>query len=114
MQLRFTLEERKLLAEILEELDFALRNASSSQTGDQDPLRARQMLVEDLLDQVIDAKFEFGCDELDALVEILGDHNRKLGDELRSAGNGSAQELQRRRSLLRAILDKVIEACAMA
>ena len=114
MQLRFTLEERQLLADILEQLDFTLRSASS-QTGDEPSMPDKQvMAVEDLLDQVIDGSFEFGCDELDKLVEILSEHNRKLADELRNAGDGANEALQQKRRVLQSVLDKVIEACAMA
>ncbi|HXZ80223.1 MAG TPA: hypothetical protein VEG30_09855 [Terriglobales bacterium] len=115
MQLRFTRDERQLLADILEELDFKLRSASPNPAGS-DPSTADRRLptVEDLLDQVIDGKFEFGCDELDKLVEILSEENRRLGDDLRNSGNGANELLQQRRRVLRSILDKVIEACAMA
>jgi hypothetical protein len=115
MQLRFTLEERQLLADILEELDFKLRSASRNpNSGEPAPLDNQVLAVEGLLDQVIDAKFEFGCDELDRLVEVLTAHKRKLEEELRNAANGSSEDLQRKRRLLQSILDKVIEACAMA
>ena len=100
MQLHFSLEEVKLLAEVLEQ-QIQRSPGSSTANG--------------LLDHVIERNLSFGCDELEDLAAILSEAVRSWKAEIAQTADVAANS--RMKSRLRALeelCDKVTEACAMA
>ena len=116
MQLHFSVEELKLLAEVLEE---QIRRAPG--TG----------AASDLLDHVIEHNLGFGCDELEDLASILQEAVRRVRADLKVAADPAVQaaegltgaphiesareiRIKTRLLALEQLCDKVTEACAMA
>jgi len=116
MQLHFSLEELKLLAEALEE-----QISRAPGTG----------AASDLLDHVIERNLVFGCDELEDLSAILQETVRRAREEMKQAADPAVQAMEgltgaphtesgrevrmkTRLLALEELCDKVTEACAMA
>ena len=100
MQLHFSLEELKLLAEVLEQ--------QVQQTPGKGP-------ASELLDHVIERNLGFGCDELEDLSAILGEAVQLAKAQLHQQSDASIQaKMQTRLRALEELRDKVTEACAMA
>jgi transposase len=116
MQLQFTFEQLRLLFRILEQ-DCRELHEKISQTNDIDvkrPLNSEEAAEEELLGKIINRQLQFSSDELDELAQVLRDHEQKLRKELSQTSEGEArQELKNRTAALEALLDKVVEACAM-
>jgi hypothetical protein len=92
MQLRFTIDELNLLAEVLEYND-----------------------AEDLVDRVLARNIQFTSDELDRMAEMLSARDRELRDAISKADDAATKRnWERTRALLQRVLDKITEACAMA
>lgn len=104
MQLQFTLAERQLLADILEETRYALMQGASAEreVPERDRIKARECI--DLFGKVVERHLEFSADELDMLAAVLSDRDRELRER------GVSQEQRR---LLQSVLDKITEACMM-
>lgn len=100
MQLQFTREELKLLAEILEE------TAATSTAA----LKAKSSA---LLTRVIEHDLRLAFDELEDLEDILLAHKKVLSQKLAQAGLANKPTLAQRAALSERIKDKVTEACAM-
>lgn len=99
MQLHFTREELKLLAEILAQQASMHTNLSATSS--------------DLLDRVIEHDFRLAFDELENLQDILLAYERLLQDKLDSAPAGEKSALNQTMRLFEQVKDKVTEACAM-
>jgi hypothetical protein len=90
MQLLFTLDELRLLADVLEQYL-------------QEPPQENQKAIEDLLEKVFTRRLQFAADELDLLAGLLLERTHEHPE------TGADK-----RKLLQGVLDKVTEACAMA
>jgi len=100
VQLQFTREELKLVAEILEQ-QAALRT---------DRLKAASYA---LLDRVISHDLGLAFDELEDLEEILQSYGKLLQQQLVEAAPETKVLLGERERMLERVKDKVTEACAM-
>ncbi|HVZ16066.1 MAG TPA: hypothetical protein VG897_03035 [Terriglobales bacterium] len=100
MQIHFTHDELKLVAEILEahlsSSDEAVKKASYS-----------------LFDRVISHDFRFAFDELEDLQDILTSYQTSLHDQIATVDQETKPGLIRKAELLEAVMGKVTEACAM-
>lgn len=96
MQLALTREEQALLVEVLQE------SALSA---------VRKNARDNLIHRVAGRDFAFRYDELEDLSDFLADVSRRLHDQYRRTDD---QGVQRRQQAVQHILDKVIEAEAMA
>jgi hypothetical protein len=95
MQLQFTRDELKLLADIL--------NNSENRAA------------ETLLDRVLTRDLRFGFDELEDLADILRTYQDTLPAQIGGTKEPERKrQLQRQQRLLAPMVDKVTEACAMA
>jgi hypothetical protein len=95
MQLQFTRDELKLLADIL--------NNSENRAA------------ENLLDRVLTRDLRFGFDELEDLAGILRTYQNTLSAQISGTKERERKrQLQEHQRLLAHMVDKVTEACAMA
>ncbi len=102
MQLLFTLDEIKLLIEVLEQ------RSDGGHADERD-------IIDDALDELISRHPQFAADQLDQLAAIITDVDRELRDRLAAATDPAVKAaLQNRRHALARIRDKIQEACAMA
>jgi hypothetical protein len=98
MQLQFTPDELKVLAEILE-----IQNSVGNDRG--------AVKRYNLLDRVIVHDMRFTFDELEDLLDILADYERGLRQQsVQTTEKVAETELLR---LLQHLMEKVTEACAM-
>jgi hypothetical protein len=101
LQLQFTRDELKLLAEVLE-VPNSVR----------DDRRAVERY--NLLDHVIANDMRLASDELEDLLDILTDYEQDRRQQLAQTTETRAAEAESKNlKLLRHILEKVTEACAM-
>jgi hypothetical protein len=100
VQLLFTREELKLVAEILEQ-QAALRT---------DRLKAMSY---ELLDRVISHDLGLAFDELEDLEEILQSYDKWLQQQLLTVTPEAKLLIAAKEQMLAAVKDKVTEACAM-
>jgi hypothetical protein len=101
MQLQFTRDELKLVAEVLE-VPNSVRDDS------------RAVKRYNLLDHVIAHDMRFAFDELEDLLDILTDYENGLRQHLAQATETKAAEAESESlKLLQHLMEKVTEACAM-
>ena len=100
MQLQFTHEELKLVAQVLEEQSGAgegrLRMAASA-----------------LLGRIIEHDLRLAFDELEDLQDILNAYARSLPQRIAQASPPIKQALAKNQQLLEHVMDRVTEASAM-
>lgn len=100
MQLQFTHEELKLVAEILEVQaslgEGRLKAASSA-----------------LLGRVIEHDLRLAFDELEDLQDILEAYKKAMQQQVAQATPATKPTLAQKEQLLEKVIDKVTEACAM-
>ncbi len=113
MQLLLSLDELKVLAEVIERREDQFRQAA--QNGHAAENGGKRAMLQDILEKLIRRDLHFDTDELDALSDLLQQRDRELHDEIQRATDaGHKSELERYRLRLEPVLDKVTEACAMA
>ena len=104
MQLRLTLDEIRLLYEILHARGSELCQRLSHEPADIPALGTPQ----------VTRRIDFDSDDLDCVCDVLRGSNDDLHQQITIAGDSDVKRvLQRRQVVLRTLLDKVSEACAM-
>lgn len=115
MQLFFTIDELKLLVDIIEHCDREVRDQISNHPERADTLSKRRECCARLLDRIVMRDFRFGFDELEDMVEMLTVCRATFRSELAKTDAAEIKaRLQERNQVLEHMLDKVTEACAMA
>jgi hypothetical protein len=115
MQLFFTIDELKLLVDIVEHRDRELREEMSTHPEQIPALSQKRDCCARLLDRIVVRDFGFGYDELQDMVEMLTACRASFRSELAKADEANTRvELEKRNHILEHMLDKVTEACAMA
>jgi hypothetical protein len=100
MQLQFSREELKLVAQILEEQTAAREGRL-------------KVACSELLGRVIEHDMHFASDELEDLQDILIAYEKELQLRVEQGSAVTKPVLLQKHQLLENILDKVTEACAM-
>jgi len=102
MQLVFTVEELKVLADTLLECEARARHQANNP-------------VTPLLQKVLARDLRLGVDELEDMEQMLKDAAARLKCELDETPAGARKdELLRRQEMLERVIDRVTEACVMA
>jgi hypothetical protein len=115
MQVYFTMDEMKLLVDIIEGCDRRLRDEMNEHPEQATIAKKKRDCCARLLDRMVARDFAFGFDELEDMAEMLTSCRASLCGEISRTDNPQVRaELQERQKRLEHILDKVTEACAMA
>ncbi len=115
MQLFLTIDELKLLVDIVEHCDRELREQINNQPEQSGALNRKRECCARLLDRIVARDFGFGFDELEDMVEMLTVCRGTFRAEIANMTQPDVRAtLQRRQQILEHMLDKVTEACAMA
>lgn len=115
MQLHLTIAELQLLADVLEERSFALRQ-SIDQGREPHPEVAKLRLheLEEMLTKVIEKRPAFSCDELISLSDLLPIVDREWKAVIAKGGDPKViEKANRNRIVWQALGDKIVESCAM-
>jgi hypothetical protein len=100
MQLLFSREELRVLAQVLEELALS-REGTQKRTS------------YELLDRVIAHDLRLASDELENLQDLLAVYQSDLRQRIAAADAITKLLLQDKAKMLESVMDKVTEACAM-
>jgi hypothetical protein len=118
MQLQLTLEELKLLADMLDERDSRLRqNILQADTPEaKQELQRKQVIGDVLLDKIMSFDLRLAADELDNMADILVELTNDLRTRMAQAPAAFEEEsiFAQKKQLRDHIRDKVTEATAMA
>lgn len=116
MQLRLTFDEMALLDQILRNRDRELRDRISS-SADEDlkrELESKEAALGHMLDEVVARHLQLSYDELDELAGVVADEQRMLRREIAEEKDTEAlRGLELQQVVLKSLLDKIGEACAM-
>ena len=105
MQLRLTLEERKLITRAIEKCLAQAQGTDFVQKRD---------TANRLLDRVLEPVLQFSADELDDLSEILSSCRVELKNRIRCEMNPAIKNiLVEQQKMIEHAADKVTEACMM-
>jgi hypothetical protein len=115
MQLFFTMDELKLLVDVVENCDRDLRSRIAEHPEQSTSLAQKRDCCARLLDRIVARDFGFGYDELQDMVEMLSTCRASFQTQVAQCESAQARtELETRQHILEHMLDKVTEACAMA
>jgi len=116
MQLHFTSTEFQSLANLLLEASCT-RQTEVNATADvqaKSSLKRRLQVTEDLVAKILAKELQLDFDELDELMEILRAKKRDLGADIeRTEDSDSRRDLEGKRVLVEALLERVSETSAM-
>jgi hypothetical protein len=114
MQLHFSLEELKLLVDLLERLERDIQDRVNENPGQASALRLKQNACSRLLDRIVVRDFAFAYDELEDLLQLVSACRSTLEENPADAASFDAKIETHNDQVLQRLLDKLTEACAMA